>query len=76
MHILEIPMLSNTFLIAALLLMCGLGGALFYASTDDRGSLAAVLPSHEQHTSGTAAHGTGHHHLNCHSHGPTTYHCH
>ena len=70
-------MKSKPCLIAVLLLICGAGGALVYASIDDRDSRAAVSRSHEQHgTSGASAHGTGNDHLNCHSHGAKTYHCH
>jgi hypothetical protein len=70
-------MKSKSPLIAVLLLICGAGAALVYASMDDRDSATAVSRSHEQQgTAGTTAHGAGRDHLDCHSHGAKTYHCH
>jgi len=70
-------MRSKRSLIAVLVLICALGGALLYATAADRDALPAVSGSHEQPgTSTTTAHGTGRDPLNCHSHGATAYHCH
>ena len=69
-------MKSKSYLIAAVVFICGIAGGLVYANMDTLESVLARATEHTHNSQAAGAASRDGDSFGCHRHGPVTYHCH